>query len=312
VSPGTENLRDSVAASAASLRRVAAEWTDDRLGWLFEAFSADRWSLPAIVEFLAVRAGQVVPAQDVADAFMPGPTPRKRVEQLAGQLAQLTDRAKSQGIRSIRPDGLEVWPFISLRTTPQRYMMPAAVAERVQRLRGIVGPEVGANGTVDGTDEVAAATNAIALLAGEPGQIQGLRLDAAARRAIERVAMEIAIDYYAGDGWHVGNVSSHRPYDLLCTRPNGAELHVEVKGTASAGEKVLLTPNEVRHAREHFPNVALFVVANLIPTSSSDPAARPLRILVFEPWQVDAGALIPVGFQYALPASPTLDYVDSD
>lgn len=51
--------------------------------------------------------------------------------------------------------------------------------------------------------------------------------------------------------------------DLWCVRKGEPELHVEVKGTTADGAEVLLTPNEVQHARSDYPNVALFVMARI-------------------------------------------------
>ena len=64
-----------------------------------------------------------------------------------------------------------------------------------------------------------------------------------------------ASEHYSDLGWSVGDVSLSESYDLRCTR-QGEELHVEVKGTTSQGERVLLTRNEVAHAREWYPGVA--------------------------------------------------------
>lgn len=82
------------------------------------------------------------------------------------------------------------------------------------------------------------------------------------RKAIELQAMQIATAHFEDIGFVVEDVSAKRPYDLRCRR--GPEhVDVEVKGTVSAGESVLLTPNEVEHARAAFPNTALAVVRDI-------------------------------------------------
>ena len=43
-----------------------------------------------------------------------------------------------------------------------------------------------------------------------------------------------------------------------------SHLHVEVKGTTSRGDKVLLTRNEVSHARGTDAGLALFVLAGVV------------------------------------------------
>jgi hypothetical protein len=49
--------------------------------------------------------------------------------------------------------------------------------------------------------------------------------------------------------------------DMRCIRGT-AVLHVEVKGTTSLGEQIL-TRNEVTHAREQYPAIALAIVKNI-------------------------------------------------
>ena len=132
---------------------------------------------------------------------------------------------------------------------------------------------------------------------------QGFRVSPEVRTAIEGYAMERAKAYYERRGWSVEDVSASRPYDLHCTKPGGKELRVEVKGTTGGGSEVLLTPNEVTHAREHYPRVALFVVAGVETSDESGGlsvtgggAERD-----YEPWQIDEGDLAPLGYSYALP-----------
>jgi hypothetical protein len=72
--------------------------------------------------------------------------------------------------------------------------------------------------------------------------------------------MRVAAEHYVREGWSCTNRSASEPYDLHLSRGGHSDLRVEVKGTRSAGSIVLLTRNEVCHAPEHYPNVALFVV----------------------------------------------------
>jgi hypothetical protein len=92
---------------------------------------------------------------------------------------------------------------------------------------------------------------------------QGFLGDIQVRRAIEDYAMRRAEAHYAQAGWQVQDVSRHESYDLHCARLDGAQLRVEVKGTTSRGAHVVLTRNEVEHARRHHPHVALFVVSSI-------------------------------------------------
>jgi predicted RNA-binding protein with PUA-like domain len=131
----------------------------------------------------------------------------------------------------------------------------------------------------------------------------GFQRDAAMRIAVERRAMDVVMEYYQQAGWQVHDVSAQQSYDLLCTRSDAQELRVEVKGTTGDGSQVLLTTNEVLHARTHYPRVALCVVAHIRVslTAAGTPEAGEGNLTVFDPWRVDDGRLAPVTYAYSLP-----------
>ena len=138
------------------------------------------------------------------------------------------------------------------------------------------------------------------------GSGQGFQVSPELRQAIELHSMKAATIYYEAQGWTIEDVSRLRSYDLHCTRPGSLDLHVEVKGTMSRGLEILLTANEVRHAQTQYPNVALFVLAEIqlasAPNGSMKPFAGVQRI--FDPWIIDQGSLMPVAFTYSLPHPP--------
>lgn len=148
--------------------------------------------------------------------------------------------------------------------------------------------------------EIEDAELAVADIAGKSTSGQGFRIDVTIRRAIEQYAMQEAIAYYEEQGWTVKNVSDRYPYDLLC-ESHGEILHVEVKGTTSDGSQVILTRNEVEHARNYYPGVALFVLAQIQieQGSTKDPRGGVKHIL--DPWNVDEGTRSPLAFMYTLP-----------
>lgn len=139
-----------------------------------------------------------------------------------------------------------------------------------------------------------------AMLALTRGRAQGFSSDPAARRAVERHAVAKAQAFFRKNGWEADDVGSHESYDLLCTGPDG-ELHVEVKGTTSTGETVLLTRNEVEHARI-FPRVALFVLSSIV--LSRDPGGKPHASggsrHVIDPWLPSPENLRPLAFRYSV------------
>lgn len=77
----------------------------------------------------------------------------------------------------------------------------------------------------------------------------GYQSDAVRRRAIELHAVERAIALYRSEGARDIEVLG-KPYDLL-VRIGSVERHIEVKGSSGTAGAVLLTRNEVHHARHH-------------------------------------------------------------
>jgi|GEM_PF-1868187 len=128
---------------------------------------------------------------------------------------------------------------------------------------------------------------------------QGFNPDSKSKAAVELAAMKSAKAYYKNDGWDVDDMSSNNPYDLKCTKPNGVELHVEVKGTTSDGSSVLLTHGEVRHARQYH-KVALYILCGqtLQKDSSGNVEAVGGREKIIDPWDIDTGTLNPTQYEY--------------
>jgi hypothetical protein len=139
------------------------------------------------------------------------------------------------------------------------------------------------------------------------GTGQGFQRNQEIKTKVEAHAMKTAIAFYARRGWTVRDVHSSESYDLLCLR-NGEVKHVEVKGTTEDGAMVLLTPNEVRHAREN-PSTALFVLSNVKVEPAEDGtinATGGMRHLN-DPWHIDDGTLTPLGFKYQVPTQQAKD-----
>jgi hypothetical protein len=80
--------------------------------------------------------------------------------------------------------------------------------------------------------------------------------------------------------------------------------HVEVKGTTGDPVEVILTPNEVAHART-YPLVALYVVSNIDVRIGPDDEriASGGTVSLFHPWSIDADELRPIGYKYRLPGA---------
>ena len=130
---------------------------------------------------------------------------------------------------------------------------------------------------------------------------QGFQLDQEVKVAVEALAMNMATEFYS-KAWDVQDVHGTESYDLICRR--GAEVkHIEVKGTTTDGTEVILTPNEVRHAREN-PCTALFVLSNITVERAEDGTVTATggKHHRYDPWRLDDGTLTPLGFRYQVPA----------
>ncbi len=151
--------------------------------------------------------------------------------------------------------------------------------------------------------EIEEVIEAVSRAAGKrrPSAGQGFQVPPKHRRALEQAAMQTATDYFENLNWDVEDVSLRKSYDLRCTKGQ-EEIHVEVKGTTSEGEQVLLTPNEVRHAREYYPNVVLFIVSKLNITTKDDTIeVHDGNIEILWPWRVEDTDLTPIGYTYRVP-----------
>jgi hypothetical protein len=121
------------------------------------------------------------------------------------------------------------------------------------------------------------------------------------RLAIERAAMEAAARHYEAAGYVVEDVHVHESFDLCCRRGD-EEIHVEVKGTTTEGDDVLLTSGEVRHARLT-PQAALFVLSRLriglagggLVAITGDPP------VIIDPWVPAEHDLEALSYRYTLP-----------
>lgn len=138
-------------------------------------------------------------------------------------------------------------------------------------------------------------------------QAQGRERDPDVRRAIERFAEDHAAVYFENREWRVERVGQYKlGYDLVCSKPGGATLHVEVKGTRTLGEKVTLTANEVEHTRhaadcgaEHI----LYVLSQIAVTDSDAvtcSGGTPTRLW---PWTISDKDLIPTEYAYTVEAA---------
>ena len=131
---------------------------------------------------------------------------------------------------------------------------------------------------------------------------QGISASPLLRKAIEVHAMSAATRYFKKQGYMITDMSENHPYDLLCRHPEG-DLFVEVKGTQSSGEEVLLTKNEVSFAKKHAKKMVLFIrhSVKIRNPAGANPTASGGDNAILRPWRIHETDLIPTVFRYSVP-----------
>ena len=152
------------------------------------------------------------------------------------------------------------------------------------------------------TPELFAAVEAIEVQSGgrkaRSARRQGFGLSAAERKAVEQRAVEIAIEFYKNLGYSkIEDVGAFESYDLKVQGEN-VQLFVEVKGTTSHGESIILTRNEVALHQREFPANALFIVSHIELVKGEKPVATGGVSKVISPWQINTNLLVPLGYEY--------------
>ena len=77
-------------------------------------------------------------------------------------------------------------------------------------------------------------------------------------------------------------------------------LYVEVKGTQTNGEGVILTSGEVEFARRNENQMALFVLHSIKVSDDKEILTNGKKKVIL-PWDVTQGCLKPLSYKYELP-----------
>lgn len=137
---------------------------------------------------------------------------------------------------------------------------------------------------------------------------QGFLGSAAARRAVERRAMDVVSEYFQDLEYSIDDVSLRMPFDLQCTKASEV-LFVEVKGTTSLGRAIFLTAGELAFASAHSSQMVLAVVSGIrlvaAPGESFFASGGILRLLW--KWMPEANALSAVSYSYQVPLHARLE-----
>ena len=124
------------------------------------------------------------------------------------------------------------------------------------------------------------------------------RLPQAQKKVIEERAVEVAMNHLKKKGFtNIKDVGINHSYDIAA-KLNGIDFYIEVKGTISRGEKVVLTKNEVLLHRQEHPNNALIVVSQIDLDRTEPVSASGGKILFISPWKIDDSDLEALGYDY--------------
>lgn len=130
---------------------------------------------------------------------------------------------------------------------------------------------------------------------------QRAQSDPKLRKAIELYAMKEAIRFYEERDYTVLDTSATKPYDLLCTQGT-KERRVEVKGTQSLGEGVILTRNEIVSARNHYPGTDLFIVHSVkYEVQNEEYRIFGGKLRLIANWFPEDADLTPLQYTYTIP-----------
>ncbi|WP_243295910.1 protein NO VEIN domain-containing protein [Geothrix mesophila] len=146
----------------------------------------------------------------------------------------------------------------------------------------------------------------LSLILGKPSKGKGFApgLSSAQKKAVENRAMEVAKKALEEEGWEVEDTSLGNPFDLLARRSD-VEMHVEVKGTCTTGEKVVLTRGEVKHHNKTTAVSALYVVSAIkLGGTKEAPVANDGTLRIIRPWAIDPAGLESLAYEYTVPREP--------
>ena len=130
--------------------------------------------------------------------------------------------------------------------------------------------------------------------------IKGLGLSAAERKIIEMHAVTLAKEHFKMMGYSkIEDVGNFESFDLKVQNETET-LYVEVKGTTTKGDSIVLTRNEVDLHLRVFPNNALFLVTQIQINQGDDLKVSGGVVKVLSPWKIIEDNLSVIAFNYRL------------
>lgn len=137
------------------------------------------------------------------------------------------------------------------------------------------------------------------------GNRQGYISESALIKKLETWAEDHAIRYFQSLGFEVKRKGHlHLGYDLECTNEDGRIVHVEVKGSKSRGQRLIVTDGEVRHVREADKcgaEHAFYVLHDIGVSTDGSFTLSGGKSLCRWPWTIDENHLSPIDYYYIVP-----------
>ncbi len=129
---------------------------------------------------------------------------------------------------------------------------------------------------------------------------QGYMRDVKKRNAVEGHAMYVAYEHYFNNGYEVEDCSGLRNigYDYKCIKGDEV-IEVEVKGTQTKGDSVMLTSNEVINAKTSQNQCDLFIVHSMeVEMQEGEYDITSHEVKVVEKWNPEDKDLEPKTYKY--------------
>ena len=129
---------------------------------------------------------------------------------------------------------------------------------------------------------------------------QGYMRDVKKKNAVEGHAMYVAYEYYFNNGYEVEDCSGLRNigYDYKCIKGDEV-IEVEVKGTQTKGDSVMLTSNEVINAKTSQNQCDLLIVHSMeVEMQEGEYDITSHEVKVVEKWNPEDKDLEPKTYKY--------------
>jgi hypothetical protein len=126
---------------------------------------------------------------------------------------------------------------------------------------------------------------------------QGFQINQKIKKNIEKLSMKMARIFFEKQGYNVIDHSKKHPYDFYCSKDKDV-LFVEVKGTQTLGEQIILTRNEVQFAKKNKDNMVLYVLSQ-VKTNKDESATGGIENIIM-PWKIIDDNLCVISYNYVL------------